>query len=148
MLFCLKMGFLWFTPFCCKICFVAIYALLCGEKWNQILHMWRKNYKYQVCIISASSLHHECIMSASWVRHWCIIIAILAHHQRVISSSCTPQSFAQFTSSSSFIDFTLILTRIPSFVESSFSSSSQRAFLLRSPSSFWLVIFYWEIIKV
>ena len=48
MLFCLKIGLLWFTLFCCEICFVAICALLCGEKWNQILHMWRKNDKYQV----------------------------------------------------------------------------------------------------
>ena len=31
-----------------QIYFVAIYSLLCGEKINQKLHVWRKNYKYQV----------------------------------------------------------------------------------------------------
>ena len=46
---------------CLKIGFVVIYAILlgnlfCGDlrtfvwkKLNQILHMWRKNDKYQVC---------------------------------------------------------------------------------------------------
>ena len=29
--------------------FVAIYALLRGEKLSQKLYLWRKNYKYQVC---------------------------------------------------------------------------------------------------
>ena len=33
---------------CCKICFVAIYALLCGGKINQKLCVWRKNNKYEV----------------------------------------------------------------------------------------------------
>ena len=37
-----------FTHFCRKICFVAIYALLCGEKLNQKLPLWRKNDKYKV----------------------------------------------------------------------------------------------------
>ena len=37
-----------FTHFCRKICFVAIYALLCGEKLNQKLPLWRKNDKYEV----------------------------------------------------------------------------------------------------
>ena len=32
-----------FTRFCRENSFVAIYALLCGEKMNQELHMWRKN---------------------------------------------------------------------------------------------------------
>ena len=40
-----------FTHFCRKICFVAIYVLLCGEKFNQKLLPWRKNDKYQVCFI-------------------------------------------------------------------------------------------------
>ena len=35
--------------FCREICFVAIYALLCGEKLNQRLRMWWKNDKYEVC---------------------------------------------------------------------------------------------------
>ena len=34
--------------FCRETCFVAIYALLCGEKLNQTLCLWRKNDKYQV----------------------------------------------------------------------------------------------------
>ena len=43
-----KLVLSWFTLFCRKICFVAIYAFLCGEKFNQRLRMWRKNDKYQV----------------------------------------------------------------------------------------------------
>ena len=31
-----------FTHFCCEICFVGIYAPLCGEKLKQKLHLWRK----------------------------------------------------------------------------------------------------------
>ena len=38
-----------FTLFCRKICFVRIHALLCGEKLNQKLCLWRKKDKYQVC---------------------------------------------------------------------------------------------------
>ena len=37
-----------FMLFCCKISFVAIYALLCGKKFRQKLCLWRKNDKYQV----------------------------------------------------------------------------------------------------
>ena len=37
-----------FTRFCRENSFVAIYALLCGEKLNPKLYMWRKNDKYQV----------------------------------------------------------------------------------------------------
>ena len=48
MLFCWKMGFVVIYAVCREICFDAIYALLCGEKLNQRLHMWRKNDKYQV----------------------------------------------------------------------------------------------------
>ena len=51
-----------FTHFCCKICFVAIYALLCGEKFNQKLRMWRKNYKYQVCLITGHPYQSILIM--------------------------------------------------------------------------------------
>ena len=40
-----------FTHFCRKICFVAIYAPLCGEKFNQKLCLWRKKDKYHVCLI-------------------------------------------------------------------------------------------------
>ena len=35
-----------FTLLCRKICFVAIYALLCGEKLNQKFCLWRKKDKY------------------------------------------------------------------------------------------------------
>ena len=50
-----------YPVFCCKICFVAIYAVfyeihfaaiyafLRGEKLTQIFARWRKNDKYQVC---------------------------------------------------------------------------------------------------
>ena len=44
---CLMFTFvLRFTLFCREIYFVAIYALLCGKKLNQKLHMWRKNDRY------------------------------------------------------------------------------------------------------
>ena len=38
------------TLFCREIGFVQIHALLCGEKLNQKLHMWRKmtNIRYVV----------------------------------------------------------------------------------------------------
>ena len=41
-----------FTLFCRKICFVAIYALLRGEKMSQKLCLWRKKDKYHVCLTS------------------------------------------------------------------------------------------------
>ena len=46
--FVAKSVLLQFTLFCREICFVAIYALLCGEKFNQKLCLWRKKDKYQV----------------------------------------------------------------------------------------------------
>ena len=46
--FVAKSDLLQFTLFCREICFVAIYALLCGEKFNQKLCLWRKKDKYQV----------------------------------------------------------------------------------------------------
>ena len=48
MLFCWKIGFVVIYAVCREICFDAIYALLCGEKLNQRLRMWRKNDKYEV----------------------------------------------------------------------------------------------------
>ena len=47
--FC-KNHFLQITLFCREICFVAIYAFLCGKKFSPKLFMWRKNDKYQVCV--------------------------------------------------------------------------------------------------
>ena len=38
-----------FTLFCHKICFATIYALTCGGKFSQKVHLWRKNVKYEVC---------------------------------------------------------------------------------------------------
>ena len=35
--------------FCCKICFVAIYALLSWKKIEPKLCLWRKKDKYEVC---------------------------------------------------------------------------------------------------
>ena len=45
------------TLFCRKIYFVAIHALLRGEKLNQKLCLWRKKDKYEVCY------EYECIAS-------------------------------------------------------------------------------------
>ena len=50
MLFCWKFGFVVIYAVCREICFDVIYALLCGEKLNQRLRMWRKNDKYEVCL--------------------------------------------------------------------------------------------------
>ena len=47
-LFCCKIGFVAIYTLLSQICFVAIYALLCGEKINQKLRVWRKNEKYEV----------------------------------------------------------------------------------------------------
>ena len=48
-----KSDLLQFTLFCRKICFVAIYALLCGEKFNQKLCLWKRKDKYQVWVRGA-----------------------------------------------------------------------------------------------
>ena len=45
-------------PFLAQNVFVAIYALLCGEKYNQKLCLWRKKDKYQVCAWHQSSKHN------------------------------------------------------------------------------------------
>ena len=50
LLFCCNIGFVAIYVLLWQICFVAIYALLCGEKIIQKLHMWRKNDKYEVCL--------------------------------------------------------------------------------------------------
>ena len=42
--------FLRFTLFCREICYVAIYALLRGEKLSKKLSPWRKKDKYDVCL--------------------------------------------------------------------------------------------------
>ena len=42
MLFVVKSVLLLFTLFFCERYFAAIYALLCGEKLNQKLCLWRK----------------------------------------------------------------------------------------------------------
>ena len=42
--------YLQFMHFCCEVCFVAIYALSCGEKFNKKMPLWRKNDKYEVCV--------------------------------------------------------------------------------------------------
>ena len=49
--FVVKSVLLPYTLFCCERYFVAIYALLCGEKFNQKLCLWRKMDKYQLCAI-------------------------------------------------------------------------------------------------
>ena len=59
MLFCWKMGFVVIYAVCRKICFDAIYALLCGEKMNQKLPLWRKSEKYQVCYILQCIFHYN-----------------------------------------------------------------------------------------
>ena len=51
MLFCYKISLSRFTLFCCKICFFAIHALLCGDKSKEKFHRWRRNYKYEVWCI-------------------------------------------------------------------------------------------------
>ena len=50
LLFCCNIGFVAIYVLLWQICFVAIYALLCGEKIIKKLRMWRKNDKYQVWV--------------------------------------------------------------------------------------------------
>ena len=49
MLFCCKIGVVAIYALLSQICFVVIYAFLCGDKINQKLRMWRTNDKYEVC---------------------------------------------------------------------------------------------------
>ena len=56
MLFCCKIGFSQFTHFCRKICFVAICALLCGEKFNQ--HIARGTTDPGYWVHSLNHLYH------------------------------------------------------------------------------------------
>ena len=70
---------------CCKICFVAIYALLCGEKLNQKLCLWRKKDKYQVwadVLKSKKRGFSPVTKIAKWLPialewHWCQMFAKL-----------------------------------------------------------------------
>ena len=52
---------LWFTQFCCNICFVAIYALLRGEKFSQELRSLRKmtNIRYVYVLSQIFRLEEE-----------------------------------------------------------------------------------------
>ena len=50
MLFCWLIGFVAIYAVLRAIGLVLIYALLCGEKFNPKLYMWRKTDKYQVCV--------------------------------------------------------------------------------------------------
>ena len=56
--FVVKLVLLRFTHFCREICFVAIYALQCGEKFNQKLPLWRKmtNIRYGLVGVKNSLL--------------------------------------------------------------------------------------------
>ena len=66
---------LWrFTLFCREF-FVAIYALLCGEKLCQKLCVWRKKDKYQVWSIweedcSSKSTNHELHRMENSTKNW------------------------------------------------------------------------------
>ena len=44
----IKSGYWQFTVFCQEFV-VAIYAVLCGEKFSQKMCLWRKMDKYHVC---------------------------------------------------------------------------------------------------
>ena len=57
MLFCCKV-ILRFTLFCHKIRFVAIYALLRGEKLSKKLCLWRKKDKYHVWSAAATRVYY------------------------------------------------------------------------------------------
>ena len=48
-----KIIFLQITLFCREICFVTIYALLCGEKWSKKLQIKKlRNMRYELwCIV-------------------------------------------------------------------------------------------------
>ena len=60
-----------YPVFCCKICFVTIYAVFCkirdvaiyallgGEKLSPKLYGWRKNDKYEVCAQSVFNIQKK-----------------------------------------------------------------------------------------
>ena len=50
-----KISFVTIYALCREMCFVAIYALLCGEKFIQKFSMWRKNDKYEVWSLGMSN---------------------------------------------------------------------------------------------
>ena len=64
---CCKITFWRFTLFC-RDFFVAIYALLCGEKLSQKLCLWRKKDKYDVWNVHTETLHmmHKKIARCIW----------------------------------------------------------------------------------
>ena len=54
-----KSDLLQFTLFCREICFVVIYALLCGEKLNQKLCLWRKKRQISGMMLNWISTFHS-----------------------------------------------------------------------------------------
>ena len=58
-----------FTLFCRKICFVAIYALLRGEKLSKKLCPWRKKDKYHVCLYVYTPTLHVGADTEDWSCH-------------------------------------------------------------------------------
>ena len=65
-----KISFVKIYSLCREIHFVAIYALLCGEKFIQKFSLWRKNDKYEVCSSAMA-------MAINIYRTCCVLVFIV-----------------------------------------------------------------------
>ena len=72
-----------FTLFCCKICFVTIYARLCEEKLNQKLCLWGKMKISRMKLIGGV------------INIFFRIVQILLGHKNFYPNFCTPMGSEQ-----------------------------------------------------
>ena len=83
--------FLRFTLFWCKTNFVAIYPILCGDKFSQKLYLWRKmtNISYECAAVDCSYLIWH---STKWVPRMSSIVnrllVLTKQKQKELSKFC------------------------------------------------------------
>ena len=97
--FVVKSVLLPYTLFCWERYFVAIYALLCGEKFNQKLCLWRKMDKYQVCCTVTQQGLCQQIRLTCW---WCLILLLELLYHHWFSSPLVNASTSHFFSTKGF----------------------------------------------
>ena len=66
---CIFRWFLRFMLFCCKICFDAIYTLLCGESWSHKIVPVEKKWQISSMILILVVVSISNFVSWSW--SWC-----------------------------------------------------------------------------
>ena len=74
-----KISFVTIYALCREMCFVAIYALLCGEKIIKKFSMLRKNDKYEVCAQINGLWEKQQIWSRYSQEGWFEILKINEH---------------------------------------------------------------------